>query len=269
MHAVAVHDGWMGGELVSLQILIFSEAAAEREVVRQAAAQASIPIGISEAEAVDDPSAIGEMLARQSYDVVFFDSWIAKPVRQQLLDAIQHAASRPLSVCIGSATMKSREVLTDGLKVDSTLGKPLDLQETRELIDCCIRARLPKRVLIVDDSSTVRSVIHKVLLASRFKLEAEEVGDGAAAIEFAKKQRFDFVFLDCHMPGIDGFATLGELLRAHPDLKVVMITGTRDVRVENRARTEGAKDFLYKPFFAKDIDGVLSRLFGLTRPRWN
>ena len=43
-----------------------------------------------------------------------------------------------------------------------------------------------------------------------------------------------------------------------------MITGTRDVRIEDRARAEGAKDFLYKPFFAKDIDAVLNRLFGLS-----
>lgn len=48
-----------------------------------------------------------------------------------------------------------------------------------------------------------------------------------------------------------------------------MITGTRDVRIEDRARTEGAEDFLYKPFFAKDIDAVLKRLFGLSRRRWD
>ena len=74
----------------------------------------------------------------------------------------------------------------------------------------CIRARLPKRVLIVDDSSTVRSVVRKVLQASRFKLEAEEAADGSAAIELAKKKRFDIVFLDCQMPGLDGFATFAE-----------------------------------------------------------
>ena len=128
-----------------------------------------------------------------------------------MLDAIRAAPSRPLAVLIGPAAMKTREVLTDGLEVDSALAKPIDLQETRDLIDRCIRARLPKRVLIVDDSSTVRSVIRKVLQASRFKLEAEEAEDGSVAIELAKKQRFDIVFLDCQMPGIDGFAALGEL----------------------------------------------------------
>ena len=183
-----------------------------------------------------------------------------------LLNAIRAAPSRPLAILIGAAAMKTREVFTDGLEVDGALAKPIDVQEARDLIDRCIRARLPKRVLIVDDSSTVRSVIRKVLQASRFKLEAEEAADGSVAIELAKKQRFDIVFLDCQMPVIDGFATLAELKRVHPDMKVVMITGTRDVRIEDRARAEGAKDFLYKPFFAKDIDAVLNRLFGLALP---
>ena len=60
------------------------------------------------------------------------------------------------------------------------------------------------------------------------------------------------------MPGLDGFARLVELERVQPDIKVIMITGTREVRIEDRARAEGARDFLYKPFFAKDIDAALN-----------
>jgi hypothetical protein len=47
------------------------------------------------------------------------------------------------------------------------------------------------------------------------------------------------------------------------------MTGTRDTRIEDRARAEGASDFLFKPFFANDVDAVLNRLFGLMRARWN
>jgi len=255
----------MTDDFISMKLLIVSEAAPERELLRRASAEASIPIDASELDKPGDPIAMGELLARENFDVVFFDSRIAKLARQELLNVIRAAPSRPLAVLIAPATIKTREVLTDGLEVDSALAKPIDLQETRDLLACCIRARLPQRVLIVDDSSTVRSVVRKVLQASRCKLTAEEAADGAAAIELAKKQRFDIVFLDCQMPGIDGFATLGMLKTAHPDMKVVMMTGTKDHRIEDRARSEGAKDFLFKPFFAKDIDAVLNRLFGLAR----
>jgi CheY-like chemotaxis protein len=246
-----------------------SEVASERELVRQAAEQTSFPVDVSDVEVTADALAMGESLARDGFDVVFFDSRMPKPDRQTVLDKLREAPSRPLAMLIGAAELKTRGVLTDGLDVDGTLAKPIDLKEARELIDRCIRARLPKKVLIVDDSSTVRSVIRKVLQASRFKLEAEEAADGAVAIKMVREQRYDIVFLDCQMPVIDGFAAIAEFQRIHPDMQVVMITGTQDVRIEDRARASGAKDFLYKPFFAKDIDAVLNRLFGLMRPRWN
>jgi len=256
----------MKGDFFSLKVLIVSEATSERGLLRQAAAQASIPAEVAEIEAAGDPIAMGELLARGSHDVVFFDSRIPRQARVELLNAIRAAPTRPLAILVGAAAMRTREVLTDGLEVDSVLAKPIDLQEARDLIDRCIRARLPKRLLIVDDSSTVRAVIRKVLQASRFKFETEEAADGLTAVELAKKQRFDIVFLDYQMPGIDGFATLAELKRVYPDINVIMITGMRDVRIEDRARAEGAGDFLYKPFFAKDIDAVLNRLFGLASP---
>lgn len=258
----------MSEDFISLKMLIVSEVAAERDLMRQAAGQASIPIVVSELEGVGDAVAMGELLARECYDMVFFDSRIAKHVRQELLGAIRTVPGRrPLAVLIGPAAIKTREVFTDGLEVDSTLAKPIDLQEARDVIDVCLRARLPKRVLVVDDSATVRSVVRKVLQASHFNLDTAEAEDGAAAIAAAGKQRFDVVFLDCQMPGIDGFGALDALRRAHPGMKVVMMTGTRDVRIEDRARAGGAEDFLYKPFFSKDIDAALNRLFGLKQPR--
>jgi CheY-like chemotaxis protein len=259
----------MSDDFLTLKMLVVSEAATEREIVRRVAAEVSLPIELTEAEDVRDSAAADELLARAPYDIVLFDSRMPKSNRQVLLDAIRKAKSRPLAILVGAAEMKTREVLTDGLEVDGALAKPIDTEEAHRLIENCCRARLPRRVLIVDDSSTIRSIIRKVFQASRYRLEAEEADEGATAIAWAKKQRFDIVFLDCHMPGIDGFATLEHFRRSQPDTKVVMITGTRDFRIEDRAHAEGAKDFLYKPFFAKDIDAVLNRLFGLMRPRWN
>ena len=65
---------------------------------------------------------MGELLARQNFDVVFFDSRIAKPARQELLNVIRAAPSRPLAVLIGAAMLKTREVFTDGL--ESTARSP-------------------------------------------------------------------------------------------------------------------------------------------------
>ena len=255
----------MDDDLVTFRLLIVSEAVSERELIRRAAMQARVSIDIVEDDAGQDAAAARAMLAQRDFDLVFFDSRVSKTGRQKLLDAVHAARNRPLAILIGAAEMKTREVLTDGLAVDGLLAKPIEEDELADLIASCVSARLPKRVLIIDDSSTVRSVVRKVLQASHFQLASEEASEGTSAIEQAKQQNYDIMFLDCHMPGLDGFATLDELRKQQPDSKIVMMTGTRDIRIEDRARAGGAADFLYKPFFPQDIDAVLNRLFGLMR----
>src|SRR5579862_1790908 len=111
----------MSDDFISMKLLIVSEAAPERELLRRASAEASVPVDVSELDAPGDPVAMRELLARQNFDGVFFDSRIAKPARQELLDAIRSAASRPLAILIAPATIKTREVFTDGLEVDGAL----------------------------------------------------------------------------------------------------------------------------------------------------
>ena len=253
-------------DLVTLKALIISEVAAERQLLRQAASQASVPIELIE---VDSPRAepTCELLTQENADVIFLDSRMGRAERKAILEAARAAVGRPLVILVGSADIRTREVLTDGLGVDGVLAKPINPVEARAVIDGCVRARLPNRVLIVDDSSTVRSVVRKVLQASRFRLEAQEASEGAAALERARSQHYDIIFLDYNMPGFDGFETLAELQHNDANVQVVMITGTNDQTFPERARASGAKDVLFKPFFAKDIDEVLNRLFGLMPQR--
>jgi len=75
----------MTADLLSVKIAIVSEVAAERELVRQAAAQVPFPMDVSEVEVTNDALAMGTSLARESFDVVFFDSRIPKPDRQTVL----------------------------------------------------------------------------------------------------------------------------------------------------------------------------------------
>ncbi len=146
------------------------------------------------------------------------------------------------------------------------LSVPADPVEAQSAFESCVRARIGSRVLIVDDSSTVRSVVRKVLQASRYRIESHEAADGATALGRAMNEHFDIVFLDCIMPDQDGFETLSHLRSLRPDIKVVMMTAASDPALAERARAEGANDLLFKPFYGKDIDGVLNRLFGLARP---
>jgi CheY-like chemotaxis protein len=254
----------MSDDLVSFKMLVVSEAASERQVLRRAAAEAAFPVDYREIEQVTDPAPTCAVVEKDALDFIFVDSRMPKPARQAVFDAAQAVKGRPL---VGPADHRTREVWSDGAAADGVLAKPIDPGEASAIIGVCARARLSKRVLVVDDSSTVRSVVRKVLQASRFRLETVEAADGKAALEQVRKQHVEVVFLDCNMPGLDGFAVLDTLTRDHPDVQVVMITGARDIRIEDRARAAGAKEFLYKPFYANDIDAVLHRLFGFVAPK--
>jgi CheY-like chemotaxis protein len=251
-------------DLVSLRMLLVSGVAAERELLRRAAAMASVSIEIVEQLDVEDAAKVCDILEQGGFDFVLIDSRMPRAGRVAVLGTARLAKERPFVILIGAAKATTREVLTDGLEFDGVIAKPIEAEEARAVIERCGRARLPSRVLVVDDSSTVRTIVRKVLQASRFRIDTEEASEGAAALDRMRSGRYDIVFLDCNMPGLDGFATLSEIRRMHPQTQVVMITGARDDRVAERARAAGAKGFLYKPFFAKDIDDVLHSLFGLS-----
>jgi CheY-like chemotaxis protein len=252
----------MTDELVSLKVMIVAEAEAERELSRRGVGGASIPIMLSEVVAVSDEPAALKNLVGESFDVVLFDESLPASDKQALIAAIRGEPSRPIAVVLGAGQG------AEGLDIDGALPRPLEQQRVSELIGECIAARLAKRVLIVDDSAAVRQVIRKVLKTSRFRLNAEEADGHAAAVARLRRQAFDLVILDCHLAGKDGFDTLAELLRIRPGARILMTTERQDASLAERARREGAGEFLYKPFFARDVDAAFSRLFRLSHLRW-
>ena len=116
----------MTDEFVSLKVMIVSETAADRELIRRGVAGASIPVMISEIVAVGGEPAALKSLASDTFDLVLFDDRMPASDKQVLLAAIRGEASQPLVVVIGAAA---------GLEVDGTLAKPLEQQRVSELID--------------------------------------------------------------------------------------------------------------------------------------
>lgn len=252
----------MTDEFVSLKVMIVSENAAERELIRRGVSGASIPVNISEVEAAHDEAAACGLLAEAAHDVVLFDGRMPEARQHALLDAVRATAGNPLAVLVGGSDGDAAG------RCDALIGRPVDPPQVSAVIGNCVAVRLPKSVLIVDDSEAVRSVIQKVLNGSRFRIHADEADGYAAAVERVRVRPFDVVILDCHMSGRDGFETLVELKRLRLDARILMTAEARDPGMEDRARSNGAGDFLYKPFFAKDIDAAFSRLLSLTHLRW-
>ncbi len=92
-------------------------------------------------------------------------------------------------------------------------GKPSRPEEAQCAVDRSIRVLVPTRVLVVDDSATMRSIVRKALAATRFPFEVSEAEEGLAALKLVREGDFHIVFLDYNMPDFSGLETLAEFKR--------------------------------------------------------
>ncbi len=236
-------------DLLSLRMVVVANSQRERDLLREGALMASMPIELAEHNGATGPGAIA-----LGADVVLIDGSLADNDKAAAVKAAQGLKPAPVVLCVG------------GSRVDGTTGlvkKPTDPEGARVLADQCVRLCAPVRALVIDDSPTMRNIVKKILSGSRFKFMAEEAQEGIAGIAQLRTGKFDIAFLDYNMPGLNGLETLSEIRREMPKVAVVMITSTLDPAVADRARMAGALAFLKKPFYPADIDMIAERFFGL------
>jgi len=102
------------------------------------------------------------------------------------------------------------------------------------------------KILIVDDDPDIRDLVNRFLTAKGYVCET--ASDGHEALEKSDNIDFDAVITDLKMPKMDGIAFTSELLKRHPNISVMMMTGFADEYSEDEAIKAGARDFITKPF---------------------
>jgi len=240
----------MSGDILTLRMMVVSALRAGSELWREAAMLVSVPIEFSEADVAEACPA----LRNGGFDIIILDSALSAADRDAVIKSARGVEPAPYIAMSGPAGGPR----IDG--VDATFAKPATADEARALIERCVRFRLPTRVLIVDDSRTMRSIVRKILSASRYVLDVAEADEGITALK-QLADGIDLVLLDYNMPGFNGFETLAEIKRVAPRVSVVMMTSNVDELVIAKAKASGAMAFLKKPFYPADIDAVLGRMY--------
>jgi two-component system chemotaxis response regulator CheY len=119
-----------------------------------------------------------------------------------------------------------------------------------------------KKVLIVDDSNTMRKIVARSLRQAGFEFEKLlEAADGQAALEVLAGESVDIVLSDINMPVMDGIEFLRQK-NADAQIKaipVVMITTEAGTDVLNEALSLGAVGTIKKPFTPEQVQEVLGQ----------
>jgi len=105
------------------------------------------------------------------------------------------------------------------------------------------------RVLVADDSSTMRRIILRSLQVVGVS-EATEAADGTEAVSLFKPGEFDLVLTDWNMPGKTGLEVIQEVRRQDANVPIIMITTETEKSRVMQAIQAGVSDYLVKPFTA-------------------
>jgi len=106
---------------------------------------------------------------------------------------------------------------------------------------------MPDRILVVDDEEAIREIVSAILAAAGYT--CKHAGSGMEALALLNSgEQFELMLSDLMMADLDGIGLLERSKEKFPDMPVVMVTAVHDISVALAAISNGAYDYLLKPF---------------------
>nr|WP_308407170.1 response regulator transcription factor [Streptomyces sp. APSN-46.1] len=113
------------------------------------------------------------------------------------------------------------------------------------------------RVVIADDEPLIRAGIRMILTSAPDIEVVAEAANGREAVELARAHKPDVMLLDIQMPVMDGLTALGELGRAAPEVRALILTTFGEKENVLRALGEGGAGFLLKDSAPGELIGAV------------
>ena len=108
------------------------------------------------------------------------------------------------------------------------------------------------KILIIDDERSIRNSLGEILTDEGYDVDVAE--DGTVGCAMAEKEKYNIIFCDIKMPGMDGIEVRDKLNELEIDSAVVMISGHGDIATAVECIKKGAFDFIPKPL---DLNRIL------------
>lgn len=140
------------------------------------------------------------------------------------------------------------------------------------LFDYTIHNVMGYRIMVVEDNSTIRKGIIKMMDTRTHGIESViEASSGSEAIELAKSIKLHIILTDIRMPDGDGITLLSNVKNLFPDIQTIVISGYDDFDFVKKAMIFGSVNYILKPTdplelnesIAKAISNIKEREEGL------
>lgn len=123
------------------------------------------------------------------------------------------------------------------------------------------RMETGRRILVVEDNKINQIVVTSLLQTMGF-LDVDVAEDGLMALQQLELKKYDLIFMDMQMPGMDGLTATKRIRERAGHQAIMIVAMTANAFEEDRRRCfeAGMDDFMAKPFTKKDLTRILRRL---------
>lgn len=119
---------------------------------------------------------------------------------------------------------------------------------------------MKKKILIVDDSESIRELVELTLLSAGY--DVLKSCDGNDALRQLDGQRLDLVITDLNMPGKDGICLIRDIrsLENYATLPILLLTTESQASKKEEAKAAGATGWIVKPFVQEKLLAVIQKV---------
>ena len=117
-----------------------------------------------------------------------------------------------------------------------------------------------KRILTVDDSSSVRQMVNFTLQKTGYNVS--EAVDGKDGLDKITREKFDLIITDLNMPNVDGIQLIASVrkLPRYAFVPILMLSTESQAEKKDAGRKAGATGWIVKPFNADQLVAVVQKL---------
>ncbi len=120
---------------------------------------------------------------------------------------------------------------------------------------------MPKKILVVEDSSAMRSLIASTV-EEIAGYETVEVGSGFEALKALPAHRFDLIITDINMPDINGLEIIHFVKNnaAYKNIPLIVVTTEQSEEDRKKGLALGAAEYITKPFDPERLKAIVKRV---------